>query len=233
VANLDDLELDELDDTGTDPSDDDIVGADPEDGDPEGADDPTRPSPGKGEDIDWRQRYQEMERRFKGLQPVVQREVEAKRQAEAKALELEARLLQAQIAALPEEDQPLARYQAEQQITQRYNDMQRQQELAVMYAVAKNAKVAELVKKYGKHGVTADDLTEIDFGSPEDMERFAAKLARKGRNTSASQRRQERREAGADAFESGGSPVAPGVKEPTNYAEARELFRQLATRRRK
>lgn len=160
----------------------------------------------------YRKRAEEWERRFKGLQARVQKEVEARRALELERARLEAQLqqflIQQQLEQLPEEE----RQAAAQQL---YSDIALQQRMAQLaYAeaqlqeLAKHLVVQTLSQRYG---VPAERLYQIN--DPYAMEMVAQEMARVRREAAKSRRR----EAQADRFESaGGSPP----KEPETFDEA-------------
>jgi len=172
-------------------------------------------------------------RRFTGLQPIVQREVERSKQLAAQLQQYEQRMVEGQIASLPEEQQAAARmfYQMEQQQRQA-QDQQRQQEL-VMTAVLKDTRMKELAQQ---HRVPQEDLgaflEALDQGPASALEFFAKQQAKAVRGT----RKVQRSASQADKFEGGGGGVNKPVTEPQTMDEATDAFklalRQMAAARR-
>lgn len=165
----------------------------------------------------YRKRAEEWERRFKGLQARIQKEVEARRALELERARLEAQLqqilLQQQLEQVPEEERP----QVAQQL---YADMLMQQKAAQLsYAeqqlqeLAKHLVVMTLSQRYG---VPAERLYQIN--DPYAMEMVARELAQIRRQAA----KRQRRETQADRFEgvSGGA----GPREPETFDEAVEAI---------
>lgn len=162
---------------------------------------------------------QTYEKRFKHLQPRVQQEIEARRQAEARAMQAEQLAAAVQIAQLPEEEQALAIAQFQQAQSQRQLEFQRQMEQQVLVEVLKEHKIRELLSQYPM--VSREDLE--DFSDPTQMERYAQKVASLTKRNQRQARRASRRRRGADRFEQGGAPATP-QKPPETFEEARKAL---------
>lgn len=163
----------------------------------------------------YRKRAEEWERRFKGLQARVQKEVEARRSLELERARLEAQLqqilIQQQLEQLPEEERQVAAQQV-------YADMALRERVAQLaYAeshlqeLAKHLVVMTLSQRYG---VPAERLYQIN--DPYAMEMVAKELAHIRRQAAKSQRKA----AQADRFESAGAGAPP--KEPETFEDAVE-----------
>ncbi len=187
----------------------------------EGSDTPEEPEVAAGEEATdpeaYRRRAEEWERRFKGLQARIQREVEARRALELEKARLEAQLqqflLQQQLEKVPEEERP----QVAQQL---YADLMMQQKAAQLsYAeqqlqeLAKHLVVMTLSQRYG---VPAERLYQIN--DPYAMEMVARELAQLRRQAAKSQRKAER----ADKFEGTAGSAAP--RQPETFDEAVEAI---------
>jgi hypothetical protein len=165
----------------------------------------------------YRKRAEEWERRFKGLQARIQREVEARRALELEKARLEAQLqqyiLQQQLEQVPEEERP----QVAQQL---YADlMMREKAAQLSYAeqqlqeLAKHLVVMTLSQRYG---VPAERLYQIN--DPYAMEMVARELAQIRRQAAKSQRKAER----ADKFE--GTAGGAGPRSVETFDEAVEAI---------
>jgi hypothetical protein len=161
----------------------------------------------------YRRRAEEWERRFKGLQARIQREVEARRALELEKARLEAQLqqliLQQQLQQIPEEERP----QVAQQL---YADLAMQQKAAQLsYAeqqlqeLAKHLVVMTLSQRYG---VPAERLYQIN--DPYAMEMVARELAQIRRQAAKNQRRATQ----ADRFEGAAGGGAPRPAETLDEA---------------
>lgn len=165
------------------------------------------------------------EARFKGTQPVIQRTSEEAKRLKGEKEVLEARLAQLQISLLPEDQQQqaLTNYQTQYQLRlseeQRQQvEEQRQQEAAVMDGVFREIVLNSISSKYG---VPRDDLE--DFTDPLSMEKYANKVKELRDKSSASAKKQVRKDSQADDFE-GSTSVPIPTKEPETMDEANQLF---------
>ncbi|MCX2725999.1 hypothetical protein OO015_00560 [Thermomicrobium sp. 4228-Ro] len=165
----------------------------------------------------YRKRAEEWERRFKGLQARIQREVEARRALELERARLEAQLqqfiLQQQLEQVPEEERP-------QVAQQMYADLMMQQKAAQLsYAeqqlqeLAKHLVVMTLAQRYG---VPAERLYQIN--DPYAMEMVARELSQIRRQAAKSQRKMTQ----ADRFE--GTAGGAGPRQPETFDEAVEAI---------
>jgi hypothetical protein len=165
----------------------------------------------------YRKKAEEWERRFKGLQARIQREVEARRALELEKARLEAQiqqlLLQQQLEQVPEEERP----QVAQQL---YADLMIQQKAAQLsYAeqqlqeLAKHLVVMTLSQRYG---VPAERLYQIN--DPYAMEMVARELAQIRRQAAKSQRKASQ----ADRFE--GTSGGAGPRPAETFDEAVEAI---------
>lgn len=185
------------------------------------SDTPEEPEAALGEEAAdpeaYRKRAEEWERRFKGLQARIQREVEARRALELEKARLEAQLqqflLQQQLEQVPEEERP----QVAQQL---YADlMMREKAAQLSYAeqqlqeLAKHLVVMTLSQRYG---VPAERLYQIN--DPYAMEMVARELAQIRRQAAKSQRKAER----ADKFE--GTAGGAGPRPVETFDEAVEAI---------
>jgi DNA repair exonuclease SbcCD ATPase subunit len=173
------------------------------------------------ESIDeWKRRAEEWEKRFKGLQARVQREVELRRALEMERQQLEEQLqrliLESQLAQLPPEEREVRQREYEYQLqvmreAKRIQEQQQQLEL-----IAKQFVVQQLSQKYG---VPQEQL--LRFDDPWAMEAFAQEVAKLRRE----QRREARSQSGQDRFE--GTLTAPAIsREAETLDEAVELLKQ-------
>jgi hypothetical protein len=178
---------------------------------------PEEPEAAEGEEAAdpeaYRKRALEWERRFKGLQARVQREVEARRALELEKARLEAQLqqliLQQQLQQVPEEE----RHEVAQQL---YADLAiREKAAQLSYAeqqlqeLAKHLVVMTLSQRYG---VPAERLYQIN--DPYAMEMVARELAQIRRQAAKSQRRATQ----ADKFEGAAGGAAPRPAETFDEA---------------
>mgnify|MGYP000520397794 CR=1 FL=1 len=169
---------------------------------------------------DWKRRAEEWERRFKGLQARVQREVELRRALELERQQLEEQLqrliLESQLAQLPPEEREVRQREYEYQLQLMRESQRIQQQQQQLELVAKQFVVQHLSQKYG---VPQEQL--LRFDDPWAMEAFAQEVAKLRKE----QRREARAQTGQDRFE--GTLTAPAVtREAESLDEAVELLKQ-------
>ncbi len=162
-------------------------------------------------------------RRFTGLQPVVQREAEEKKRLAAQLAAYEGRLVEMQIASLPEDQQQAARmlYQMEQ--TQRQQQEQQRQQEYFMTEVLKDTRMKELAQSQGvPQELLGEFLMAMDQGPAAALEFFATRMSKATKTT----RKETRKQTQADKFEGGGGSVSRQAKPPEDYDEAAVAFRE-------
>jgi hypothetical protein len=198
---------------------------------------PAPPSPA----VDWQREAEEYKNRFTGLQRRVQQEVETRRQLEQRLAANEQASVQAQIAQLPEEQQPYAMYALQLDLQKRQMAAQTQQlqeerllEQDALTVVLKERKVQKLMEAYPDAGLDPAALSR--FPDPDSMEQYAKDIAAAAKASGRAATNRERRAAGSDTFEGGGSPTS-SRKAPSTYDDSREVLRQFyagrgSTRRR-